>query len=993
MEENEMKFKSLISSIVLLVGLHFLVEVNNGFAGTTGKLAGRLTDSETGEALPGSNVILESLSAGAATDLDGNYVIINIPPGMYTIRATMMGYKDVQMKDVRIRVDMTTTINFKMSPTVLDAGEQVTVVAERPLVQMDMTGSLSAVGADEIANLPVQSITDVLELQAGIVRSGNDLHIRGGRAGEVAYWIDGIAITDVFSGGSGVTVENSAVQELQVISGTFNAEYGQAMAGIINTITKEGGNKYQGQIKAYVGDYISNDKHYDLLNTVTPVTDLNTGVITTKTTSDNQVKDKFNKIYNLEANLNGPVPFLSNKLSFFANVRYNSTDGHLYGRNWFTPQGNPGDSSIVPMNPYQRISTQAKLTYRLNPSIKLSYNLFYNKWKNDRIYSQAWTYCPESQPQQFGGGTTHILTLNHVLTPSTFYELRFNHFYNEYERYLYKDPTKACKYLVHVYADTTYDVVDHTFDFTTPEGAAELATYKLNRVSFDYIIAPDTPKGYVNPSTSSAPTSNSFNNIGTNNQHYNRSTAYWVGKLDLTSQITNKQQIKAGVEYRDHELKLYQYDIKPAVDATGQQITPYQPSVPSDTSIYASRYDRKPKELSAYIQDKIELKNIIFNVGLRFDYFDANSVIIVDPEDPDIYSPRKESHIWKDKANGIKYTTAERRALMQKASTPNSQISPRLGIAYPITDQGVIHFSYGHFFQIPEFQYLYDNPDFKVGQTGGNYVTFGNANLKPQKTAQYEIGIQQQLTQNVGIDVTVFYRDVRDWVGAGIVVQTARPAVNYALYENKDYENVRGVTVKLEKRYSSNFSARIDYSYQISEGTYSSPIDAFNDAQANREPRKSLIAVNWDQNHTLNGSIVYRANDWTISMIGRYWSGRPYSPSFTTAQNVGGSAGSIGLNPNSERLPNQKSVDLNINKLFKLSGMELELFMNVYNLFDIRNKTAVYGDTGSSEYTTTIDPSKISYNSSRIGTVEDFVNQPSWYSEPREIQVGLTIGF
>jgi len=961
-------------AIILLTSL--LVRENSLYSGTTGKIIGTIVDSETKSPLPGANVVLEGTTMGAASDLSGVYLILNVPPGVYTLRVSMMGYKDYRVENVLVKIDLTTTVNFQLEATVLEMGEEITVVAERPLVQLDMTSSLTSVGSQEIAALPVQEFRDVLELQAGIVRSGNNLHIRGGRAGEVAYWVDGVATTDVFSGGSGVTVENYAIEELQVVSGTFNAEYGQAMSGIVNIITKEGGSKYHGQLKAYAGDYISNDKHFRLLKNVEPQVDPGTGTITPISESENPLA-KFNPIYDAEFSLSGPVPLLGDNLNFFTNVRYVSDEGHLYGRNWFTPQGNPGDSSLVPMSPYQRFSVQSKLSYRMSPQLKLSYNLFYNDWKNDRIYyynenntandGRDWKYCPYNRPQQIGDGITHIFTFNHVLSPSTFYEVRLNQFNTEFKRYLYEDPLA---------------VPNYTARIDTVQGQARTT----------YLIDPDGPKGYVSPDSLKAPTAYSFRKVGTDMTHYNRNTAYWVGKIDFTSQVNKPNQVKMGFEYRQYELKLNRFDIRPKMSEDGnEQIVPFAPSIPDISTVYLSKYTRKPKEFSAYIQDKIELSNVIFNIGLRYDYFDANSVAIANPEDPDIYHPLKSANKYKDLQNLIEYTPDERRAFMHKQVDAKTQLSPRLGIAYPITNQGVIHFSYGHFFQIPEFQFLYDNPDFKINQAGG-YTVFGNADLRPQKTVQYEIGLQQQLTENIGIDVTLFYRDVRDWVGTTPLIDTPIPSVKYSQYENKDYENVRGITFKLEKRHSNNFSARLDYSYQIAEGTYSNPIDAYNDATARKEPRLALIPMGWDQNHTLNGSLVYRKGDWIVSMIGRFWTGRPYTPSFRVAE-VTGSAAQVGLRENSERLPNQKSVDIYINRMFRFGSLEITLFMNVYNLFDTQNETVVYGDTGTADYTTTIDPLRIPYNSLRIGTVEDYVNQPSWYSEPREIQFGLTLGF
>ena len=977
------------------------------FAGTTGKIAGKVVDAESREPLPGTNVILAGTTMGGATDLQGNYVILNIPPGIYTVRMAMMGYKTQVIENVQVKIDLTTTVDAGLQVTVLDAGEEVTVVAERPLVQLDMTSSLSSVSASEIEALPVQDIGDVLELQAGIVKTGNDLHIRGGRAGEVAYWVDGVAATDVFAGGMGVTVENSAVQELQVISGTFNAEYGNAMSGIINIITKEGGRRYTGQLRAYVGDYVSGGDEFSVLKSIDTVTDPETGAFRTIGEKEYPL-EKFNPNYDADFSLSGPVPFLGKSVTFFANGRYVYNEGHLYGREWFTPQGNPGDSSLVPMNPYTRYTTQGKITYKPMANMKLSYNIFWNSWNSDRSYNQNYKYNPDGVPKGMGGGTTHIFALNHVLSPKTFYELRINRFYNQYKQYVYEDPYATSKYLVWVFPDSVAGVEGHQLDPSIPEDAAALELIKDQRLRFTYTIDPNGPKGYVHPDSAVAPVSYSFFNVGMNMDHYSRSTAYWTGKLDLSSQITPLHQIKTGVEVKMHELELNSYSLRPKVDeGSNEQIVPFEPDIPGIETVYRSEYLRKPREFSVYVQDKIELKDLIVNFGLRFDYFDANSVMPTDPSDPSIYTPFKNKNKyknWVDPSEKLsppemeayinqfeEYTPEERRAFMHKKVDSKTQLSPRLGLAYPITDRGVIHFSYGHFFQIPDFQHLYSNPDFKVSPSGGETI-FGNADLHAQKTVQYEIGLQQQVTGTIGIDATLFYRDVRDWVGTSPFIDTPIPSVRYSQYENKDYMNVRGITLKFEKRYANNFSARVDYTFQIVEGTYSNPNDAFNALQAQEEPRLALIPLNWDQNHTVNGSIIYQLKSWTVSLIGRYWSGRPYTPSFARGEVIGGAA-YIGLRENSERLPAQRSVDLYIDKRFQLGGMDLHLFMNVYNLTDQRDETAVYGDTGTAEYTTNIDPNTVGYNANRVGTVEDYVLQPGWYTTPRQIQVGVALGF
>jgi outer membrane receptor for ferrienterochelin and colicin len=334
---------------------------------------------------------------------------------------------------------------------------------------------------------------------------------------------------------------------------------------------------------------------------------------------------------------------------------------------------------------------------------------------------------------------------------------------------------------------------------------------------------------------------------------------------------------------------------------------------------------------------------------------------------------------------------------MQKKVSAKTTISPRLGFSFPITDRGIMHFSYGHFSQIPQFQYLYADPDFKVTSSAGNTV-MGNPDLDPQKTVQYEIGLQQQMSDVISIDATLFYRDVRGWVGTSPWVDLTSSATRktysrYSNYENKDYENVKGITLKIEKRFSDNYSFRADYTFQSAEGTYSDPIDAYNDMTNNRSPVLALLPLSFDQKHTVNLQFMYSVYDWTVSMIGRYWTGLPYTPTAPAGTGTVGASTVTGFLTNSQRYPNQKIVDLSVNKTLWLSSQfSMQLFLNVYNLFDQRDATNAYTDTGSADYTTQ-GQSSSKYDSKRLTTVEDFINQPSWYTAPRQVQLGLALGF
>ncbi|MBN1482412.1 TonB-dependent receptor [candidate division KSB1 bacterium] len=1004
-----MKMKGMIRALCIVL-VSVLVRVDIAVAGTTGKLSGTVVDKATQEALPGVNIVIEDTQLGAATNTNGDYTILNVPPGIYTLRVSMMGYKEMRIENIRVSIDLTTSQDIELEETVLEAGETVTIVAERPLVQRDMTSSLSSVASSDIEVLPASNIGDVLQLQAGVIRDGNNFHIRGGRANEVTFWVDGVEVTDVYSGQSmGARIENNAVQELQVVSGTFNAEYGKAMAGIINVITKEGGQKYSGKVDMYVGDYVSNNSVFSVLEKVTTQQNPETGELEEVEHLENPLT-KFNPTYNVDLSLSGPLPFLGDKITFFANGRYVSREGYLYGRQWFLPQGLPGDSSLTPMTSGYDYSGIGKLTYRVSPNVKLNYQLMASKSHNDRSYSRGYRFVPGAVPQYNGNSYTNMLSLIHTLSKSTFYELRLSTMSTESNSYLYEDPTQMPHFLVRVPADSLNP--ETIIDPSTTKGSTVLDSIKLADVDYQWFVNPNNAEGYVDPDSSATPTSFSYSRAGTTNSLSFRNYTFWDVKLDVTSQINQQHQIKAGFEAKLHELKRDSYTLIPGKTAGGtEEIIPFTPTVPDISSLSRDKYTQRPRELSAYIQDKIELREMIVNVGLRLDYFDANTTIPTDPRDPDIYNPFRNENIYKDwvepttpmspseleayKATFTHYTPEERAVFMRTQVDPKVSVSPRIGISYPITDRGIIHFSYGHFLGMPGFQYLYNNSAYKLQSGGGNSL-LGNPDLEPERTVHYEIGLQQQLSNDVGLKTTLFYKDTRDWVGATPLLKTVRPSVAYSKYRNEDYSNVYGLTLELKRRFTQTFSASLDYTYQLAEGTYSNPGDAYdniyNDSATPDEPRKAMVPMNWDQRHTLNVYLTMQRWGWLVSLIERFQSGQPYTPTVSKSE-ITGASSYVGWTTNSEYKPTINSLDVRIMKSFDVASTRLLVYTIIYNLFDQKGQRNVYGETGTADFSANLLTDYPGYNPERIGTYNENLRRPEWYQAPREIQLGLAIEF
>ncbi len=903
------------------------------FGGTTGKLTGTITDADTGEPLPGINVILEGTTIGAATDLEGGFLINNIPPGIYSIKVSGVGFQTKRFVDVKIAVDFTTNLDVIMSTYSIEV-EEVVVKAEAPLVREDLTSSHVSVDAAQIESLPVESVAQIISLQAGVTQgAGGELHIRGGRSNEIAYSVNGVSISNPNDNSKTVSIATNAIQELSVVSGTFNAEYGNALSGIVNTVTKEGGsNKYNGSVSLYTGDYLSTrDDIFDNIDEVDP----------------------FNN-YVVEMTLSGPIPFTNNKLSVFASGRYNNDDGYLYGKREHTIYDyvtkyndgsmdikSSGDNKTVPMNSSESYSITSKLTYRLLSTLKLNYD-FVLSHAQYQSYNHGLKFNPDANSTKYSDGMLHIFEIRHALSNSTFYTFRASYNIDDYKRYLFplldvngnEADFYAGKSLVGLHADPRYQ----------PE-------YKSNTLPAPISFSPGGTYA------------------GGNQSHYYQRTYIYGGKFDMTSQLNKNHEVKFGAQVRSYEVNSHGFDI--LRDTT----TYLKSTIATSNTTRNNFYSKKPIEISGYIQDKMEYDNIILNVGLRYDYFNANSKYAVNEDAQSLNDPEY-------------LPTLDVNSLFKDAEAKH-QISPRLGVSFPITDRGIIHFSYGHFYQLPPLSYLYTNSEFEY-QVGT--PTYGNANLDPERTIAYEIGLQQQLTDNLAINVTGYYKDVRDLLATQRI--RIRGDKQYFRYVNKDYANIKGLVFSLTKRRTADdmLGLTLDYTYQVSEGNDVNPDAFFMDRASGRQPEKIPVFLSWDRTHQLNGTIsVGEMGNWNVTLVGRISSGLPYTPEIFEKQ--------INLEKNSDRKPSHARVDLMAEKTIEVAGLDLVLFVKVFNLFDTLNENLVYSNTGRSSYT--LDElrgpaektDQLAKQYSAIKTSGEYYSRPDYYLPPREIRLGLSFEF
>ncbi|MBI1938435.1 MAG: TonB-dependent receptor [Ignavibacteriales bacterium] len=880
----------------------FFFLVSNIFAGTTGKIAGKITDAKTGEPLIGANVLLVGTTMGSASDIDGDFFIINIPPGVYEIKVSLIGYASVTAQNIRVSVDQTTKIDLSLSEEAVEM-KDVVITAQKPIVQKDLTSTESKVSGSQIAMLPLEDVQSVVNLQAGVV----DGHFRGGRSSEVKYLIDGVAVNDAYSGSSALEAEVNSIEELQVLTGTFNAEYGEALSGVVNQITKIAGSSIEGDISFYTGDYLTNRKSlYQNINSISP-----------------------EDVYNFQGSLSGPIPGLENLLKFFISGRYIYDAGAIYGRRMFNPSdssnfsannsedwyiGAAGDNKYVPMNDNKRYTLQGKLSLNVGDGgrgIVLSGMYQDQQYRN---YDHRFKLNPDGDYKKFQKSYLTSLSYTYVLSGAAFIDLVGSAFTTEYKQYVYEDPLD--------------------------------------------------PR-YVKPERMRDVSGNAFLTGGTQNWHFNHTTSTYTGKADLTWQINNIHQLKTGFEYKYNNIDYKDFQI--VIDAS----TNYKPSLPMPGAFNFNEYNANPFQIAAYFQDKIELDYLVVNFGLRFDYFEPDGYFLKDPNKiallDNLEPPFPDS-------------------LMAKAKS-KYQFSPRIGLSYPITDKGALHISYGHFFQIPPFEYLYRNPNFRIPLTG-DYPenigsTIGNADLDAQQTIMYEIGLQQELVTNFGITITGYYKDIRNLLGSEIHIKNEFKKFSKLI--NRDYGSVKGFTISFEKRFSDGIGASLDYTFQVAKGNASDPNDAFNKAQANPpiESNKQLVPLNWDRRHSLNFTVTAgMPGDFIASTIGKLGSGLPYTPSLQNQR--------TGLE-NSENRPAYFNVDLYLTKYFSLFGNQVSVFAKIYNLFDTENEIDVFGDTGRAGYS--LELTRAQEAPRGVNTLEEYFTRPDFYSAPRQIVVGASFSF
>jgi outer membrane receptor protein involved in Fe transport len=985
----------------------------------TGKIMGTVKDAETGQPLYPANITVEGTGMGAASRRDGEFFIINVSPGTYEVRAEMMGYRDVVTENVEVRADFTTTVDFTLGQTTVTVLEPITVRAERPLIQPDVTSSTRFISAQDMEYLPTRGYQEAAFLQTGVVsfavqpdfditdsESSNQplLNIRGGRYNEVAYFVDGFSQQDPLTGFSSTALSQSAISDITVLTGGFNAEYGKVMSGAVNVITKEGGDKYHGAADL-VTDNLSgswNNAHaYD-----------------------------FN-IYDFS--LGGPglvLPVLTDDASFFFSTE----------RRWGGDRAPKATADgPLPNNSISGWSWQGKLTW--NPTSQLKFKLgglgSKDEWEE---YMNTYSFNIDHAPRYKDFNYSFTANMSHMLNSQSFYMVGLNYFTTDRKR-----------------GDGAY--FDDLAAYSRPAGNPRFDQY-LNL--FWNIDDPETP---VKVDRQGTVMSGDEAHVWDDYMH--RNANYWGFRFDYTNQVTPQHELKFGADYEYHTVKLYRHVLPVQVKLVDSTVTSYKDDfdspfqddkydtiwyysdpnswvqdadyygyywTPVDSTLYTPahwrvietydednnlvdvdsvwandyyRYNyaereidsglqgkKHPKTASVYFQDKFTYEGIVVNAGLRYDYLNVNTPAL-----------RNEDYPLGDDGT----------SLDPEDLTDNEihhVFSPRIGIGFPISPRTLFHANYGKFFQQPNLEDIYVSYDYMeyMIRWSPYYSPFGNPNLRPEKTTAYEMGIAQQIGYNAKLDIVAYYKDVENLVQVQNI--TSQPNA-FASYRNVDYGTIRGIDFGFHLARSNYTSVNLAYSLSWARGTGSVSNSQYNIAWTGDEIPKQTTPLSFDQRHKMSLNLDVRFPQQDGPKWGKYWplsnagfnillnigSGQPYTPTYTWNEVT---LAAVSVTPsggiNSRYGPWTYRFDWKINKGFYFGSTFVDLYVWALNVFDSQNAAYVYQSTGAPNTTgwlRTAEGEKwLRDNGSRGSDLYSSAQEnPNNYGVPRMVRFGIKTTF
>ncbi|HUE95416.1 MAG TPA: TonB-dependent receptor, partial [Longimicrobiaceae bacterium] len=906
------------------------------FAQVTGKVIGTVTDRDTGSPLVGAQVVVESTNLGNVTNEDGYYFINNVPVGVQDVTAQYLGYQSASAEQ-RILAGQTMTIDFPLGSDVVQADAITAVIEREPLIARDNTISKARFTSEEAQNLPVQSVNEIITLGAGIYSGQGGFIIRGGRGTESATYVDGALVTDFRDQLNSSEVGNFAVEEVDVITGGFNAEFGHAQSGIINIVTREGGQNFHGNVRFTTDGQFGTDGY-----------DLETLAAGDISALETQTCCGYNS---LQASIGGPV--IPDKLTIFGSMDIEAAadlSPRAAGFNAAVGSFNSSGSTetILPGNAGDRTRAQAKLSSFPTSTSKASLTYLFNRdqvQRHSRIYGLFQHLAPSATrvkthdliagwDQQIFQTSERNLNLQVRVNWHT-NESATGTAANEFSAALAREALGAAC------TSASCDFDGHTFE-------PNFLNYRFGDIELllEEFFVPGALPGVGNaairtrdPDPIFGVTNVFVSEAGISNVFLLENEDRMGLRIDLDSQLNRVHRAKIGVEWQFIDLA-----------RSNTRFT---------DALFADYYDVSPRVGAAYIQDRLDYGDLVIDLGLRWDHWDPNTTFPLLPG------------VVPCEISAFDQCTPSAESV--EAPTRN-ELAPRVGVAHPITDATQVRLSYGKFHQLPELQHYFGaySTDF-VAAGGNNNIWYGNPFLEHVETTAFEAGITHLINENLVLDVVGYNRDRRGAVRLDVFqAGTIAPSVDERrIFVNGDNGNVKGFDITLNKRYSNYFSSDLAWSLQWARGTTSSPLEFAAGAGFGRNfdplfpgrllvPPTELQPESFDRLHNINWQFQLRFpsgfregttlgtvfQDFGAFMTYNAHSGEPYTRRTTEGQ--GEALEDFG----SSRLPWVHQGDIRLVKGLTLSdALALDLFAVVVNFLDVKNVVNVNPTTGRPDRT------------------------------------------
>ncbi len=819
-------FKKLLLFVVVtaLVALP-----NQLFAGTTGKISGKVIDAKTGEPLVGVNILIQNTSMGSATDVEGLFYILNIPPGEYSVRASMIGYSPVLQKNVQITVDQTTHLNFNLSDVSIES-EEVVITASRPLVERDVAASQTITTSKEATLMPVSDIMEAVSLEPGIDVTENRMSvaIRGGGSSQVSFQVDGMERTDKLNNTSYTPTNSALVQEIQVLKGGFNAEYGNLRSGMFNVITKSGGTKFSGSVdyrmapaqQKHFGPNAYGDDQYDnkifgSSNSFDEVTDIegNTVFVGWNKLAEAKNSESFmgksdwtpqqlQEVWKYQTRGNdyadAPDHYLDLGLSGPLGI---SNAGFLLGVKY-----NRILPTFATVRGYDQImSIDGKVHFQPSQSMKLVINGLYGTTEtgtNGREWGDqgqlSYGYDPDGTYGGYGGddipavaaASKYYLAFNSPLDATTkSIGLKFTHTLNASTFYDFK------------YSYFTTDT-----DTKKSDERDSVGVKNIGGVDFD-----EGPIGWVHTGSSLTDLTGNYGFSGGGLITDKSSVKSHLLNFDMVSQINNEHMLKFGLMF--------------GLDQVNKN---YHEALTVNLSPLAGdfiRFEESPYRLAGYIQDKIEYGGLVANIGLRVEHFAANGNVYA-PDD--LYSM-----FWADGGTAGLDSPDD---LPQEDSKSFTTVAPRISFSHPVSEFVKFFFNFGVYYSEPTTLHRYGLMvhEFDFGDPMSNIGELGYPNLEPAKTSAYEIGFEQSIGNEWLLKAYFYSKDNSQQIGritvngmaeshfVGYLMNSVNGAnSSYQTQRNNEFQTIRGIEAKITKRMGRFVSGWVNMNYMIeTKGNY-----------------------------------------------------------------------------------------------------------------------------------------------------------------------------